>query len=391
MSPTMPNRPPNKSRIPRGFILNWQSSKNQGATPLIRRPITACEACRAAKVKCNAQKDCQRCSNRGIECVYVAPSNSSDAKSQQHGRSPPRSRQSSAHEFSPDIPTDLEINGPDLSMPDGMELDLGELAAWPQEVTEQFPWLTPDLNFQNTTLRSPTHLDPAGWDFSQLSSAYPPFQYPTPASSETYNGLHESPNGNFTAKTSSNNHSSQKELTFDNCQCRSRLSLYIPKITFIMEEKPAPKLDEVFKVTRAVIQSCQDMIDCTRCQITCSDLLCILVVFQHTDACFGHIAKADLSHPVTISIGQYKVTVTNDTTPRQMLVMDLGRQANTLLDSIASVEQRLSSSPCAANRLNEANGEYLRKVKDAFRTNLQLVIDSVDAATSKPGKSGEEV
>jgi hypothetical protein len=148
MSPTMPNRPPNKSRIPRGFILNWQSSKNQGATPLIRRPITACEACRAAKVKCNAQKDCQRCSNRGIECVYVAPSNSSDTKSQHRGRSPPSSRQSSASEFSPDIPTDLEINGPDLSMPDGMELDLGELAAWPQEVTEQFPWLTPDLNFQ---------------------------------------------------------------------------------------------------------------------------------------------------------------------------------------------------------------------------------------------------
>jgi hypothetical protein len=157
-----------------------------------------------------------------------------------------------------------------------------------------------------------------------------------------------------------------------------------------MEEKPSPKLDEVFKVTREAIQSCQDMIDCTRCQISCSDLITILVVFQHTDACFAHIAKVDLAHAVTVSIGEYKVTITNDIKPRQMLVMDLGRQANTLLDSIASVERGLASEPCPATRLNEANGEYLKKVRDACRTNLQSAIDSVCAVTSQLETTVEE-
>lgn len=80
MSPTTPNRLPDKSGVPRSFILNWQSSKAQGAKPLIRRPITACEACRSAKVKCNAKSDCQRCRNREIKCVYKSANGSSEPR-----------------------------------------------------------------------------------------------------------------------------------------------------------------------------------------------------------------------------------------------------------------------------------------------------------------------
>jgi hypothetical protein len=144
----MPNRLPEKSGIPSDFILNWQSSKNRGAKPLIRRPVTACEPCRAAKVKCNAQKDCRRCSSRGIECVYVVPKNSSGVELQHQGRNPTNSRPSSASGLSRDIPTDLEISGTDLSLPDSMELDLGNLSAWPQEVGGQIPWLAPDLSME---------------------------------------------------------------------------------------------------------------------------------------------------------------------------------------------------------------------------------------------------
>lgn len=133
------------------------------------------------------------------------------------------------------------------------------------------------------------------------------------------------------------------------------------------------------------------MIDCTGCQLSCADLICVLVVFQHTDACFAYIAEADLTHPVTVSIGHYEVSITNDIKPRQILVMDLGRQANTLLDSITSVEQGLTASPCPATRLNEANGEYLKKVKDAFRTNLRSVTDSVSRLGSNLGKMVEEI
>lgn len=157
MSPTMPNRLPDKSGIPRGFIRNWQYSKNQGAKPLVRRPTTACEACRTAKVKCNARKDCQRCSNRGIKCVYTAPSLSSDANIQHQGASPKKSMPSSASAISQDIPTDLEIDGTGISFPDNMELDLGDSAVWPQEMAEQLPWVIPDANIEVSEIVKKTH------------------------------------------------------------------------------------------------------------------------------------------------------------------------------------------------------------------------------------------
>lgn len=59
-----------KKQIPGTLVLNWQSPERQAAKPLMRRPMTACEACRAAKVKCNGQRACERCKNRGLRCSY---------------------------------------------------------------------------------------------------------------------------------------------------------------------------------------------------------------------------------------------------------------------------------------------------------------------------------
>jgi hypothetical protein len=57
-----------KSNIPHDFILKWQSS---GPKPLVRRPITACQACRIARVKCDNQPQCERCLSRNIVCRYT--------------------------------------------------------------------------------------------------------------------------------------------------------------------------------------------------------------------------------------------------------------------------------------------------------------------------------
>ncbi|TEY29567.1 hypothetical protein BOTCAL_0941g00010 [Botryotinia calthae] len=392
MSPTTPNRLPEKSGVPRGFILNWQSSKAQGAKPLIRRPITACEACRAAKVKCNAKSDCQRCRNRGIKCLYTSANGSSESRLQsrlqRRSGSPtsleleqPLGSSDISQERSIESSIDMEIDPTDISIPNNSTLNLEDLATWSQEMGEQFPWLTTDSGFDHTALHS-TNLDAPDWNLTQLSPTYPSYQYPAQTTSESYNGVLEMPSGNLTSKNISNHAPPpHKEKARIICQCRSQLTLFIPKITSVMEESPTPKLDSVFKATREVIQSCQDMIDCTSCQLSCSDLMCLLVVFQHTDACFTHISKVDLTHATTVSIGGYEVSITDDIRPRQMLVMDLGRQANTLLDSITAVEETLAASPCAANRLNEVNSEFLKNVKDAFRANLQAVTDSVNRAT----------
>lgn len=69
-----------KKKIPGTLVLNWQPPETQPSKPLIRRPMTACEACRSAKVKCNGQRTCERCRNRGLHCSYVPPSNPQNEK-----------------------------------------------------------------------------------------------------------------------------------------------------------------------------------------------------------------------------------------------------------------------------------------------------------------------
>lgn len=60
-----------RGRLPGTLILDWQSAETRAAKPLVRKPATACEACRLAKVRCDAaQPDCARCQNRGTQCLY---------------------------------------------------------------------------------------------------------------------------------------------------------------------------------------------------------------------------------------------------------------------------------------------------------------------------------
>jgi hypothetical protein len=66
-----------KADIPRSFVSKWQ---NAAPKVKLRRPVTACQTCRAAKVKCDGQQDCSRCSSRGIACSYLNVS-SSDTQS----------------------------------------------------------------------------------------------------------------------------------------------------------------------------------------------------------------------------------------------------------------------------------------------------------------------
>jgi hypothetical protein len=68
MSAVRSARASRKGKIPGNFMLKWQSS---GTKPLVRRPMTACQSCRTAKVKCDGQRECDNCTNRGIVCVYI--------------------------------------------------------------------------------------------------------------------------------------------------------------------------------------------------------------------------------------------------------------------------------------------------------------------------------
>lgn len=68
-----PNRTSRPRSIPENLIVNWRSSSpRDAAKPLLRRPVTACDACRAAKAKCSGKQGCDRCTTRGIACTYTS-------------------------------------------------------------------------------------------------------------------------------------------------------------------------------------------------------------------------------------------------------------------------------------------------------------------------------
>lgn len=66
-----PNRTPRPGNIPENLIVNWRPSNPHDAPrTLLRRPVTACDACRAAKAKCSGKQGCDRCTTRGLLCTY---------------------------------------------------------------------------------------------------------------------------------------------------------------------------------------------------------------------------------------------------------------------------------------------------------------------------------
>lgn len=66
-----PNRTSRPGTIPENLIVNWRPSNHRdGPRTLLRRPVTACDACRTAKAKCSGKQGCDRCTARGLVCTY---------------------------------------------------------------------------------------------------------------------------------------------------------------------------------------------------------------------------------------------------------------------------------------------------------------------------------
>lgn len=150
-----------------------------------------------------------------------------------------------------------------------------------------------------------------------------------------------------------------------------------------MQEKPKPRLDQVLKVTEDVIRSCQAIISCSQCKIGPVDLVSILTVFQQTASCFNHNANSSVDGTIKLDVGAYKVSLMNDILFKRMLVDNLVRQANALLDSLTSFGQSLFLSPQTQTRmdrspacLNQLNLSCLREVVMSFKGFFVLITDA---------------
>lgn len=175
-----------------------------------------------------------------------------------------------------------------------------------------------------------------------------------------------------------------------NCLCRAALMLLLPQVADAMRER---RLDEVFRVTGAVMTGCQTIVDCSTCRITCTDLLLMATVLQETHPCFDFIAKSQLDGTVRVGFGGYEV-MSNNTMLRAMLVTDLVQKTDTVLKGISSKAQsmldryrpdELAGEMC---QLAQANIAYLESsintMKGILRCVMTYVADFHGSGTAAP-------
>jgi hypothetical protein len=151
------------------------------------------------------------------------------------------------------------------------------------------------------------------------------------------------------------------------------LTLLIPNARAALQER---RLDAVCQVTGDVIRRCQDIVSCKGCSVNCTDLICIMAVFQEADFCFEYIAKGDIDKAISVSMGSYEMAVDEQDAKhwRRMLVIQLVRRANELLNSISARGQDMLKELDPGCRLGRVNIEYLEAVIRNSRENFHHIM-----------------
>ncbi|KAL4904011.1 hypothetical protein BDW74DRAFT_154973 [Aspergillus multicolor] len=399
MPPKMPLTPQQrrKSRnkeIPLNLIQTWQCPGNEGARPVVRRPITACDACRAAKVKCTGlQNACDRCTGRGLPCKYTTPSHAGSSSS--HARStasssPPNTSSSSStssNRQSPSTAASSIAGSNKSSSSDAMAMewvldsaeplnfddvpghDFSSMVDWSKDMSSQMvDWSTLDFSQNTIDLNA---LGTGGMDVFS-----PPGQTSLIPGQSQDTGSTINP-----ASMASAIPTVPLPPPFaETCHCRSNLMAQVPEVKDAMQRKPRPQLDRIFKVTGNVLYACRDLVGCPTCQINYADLVCVMAVLQQTETCFEHIAKEGLStSAIRVSVGEYEVPIGNEIKLGHILVMDLVSQANCLLKLLRKRSQLLVQTQSAAqSRMAQLNMEYLQEVVKSFGQTLRGIADSFD-------------
>jgi hypothetical protein len=379
-----------KGDIPGGLILRWQ---NSAAQPVIRRPLTACQMCRIAKVKCNGKQDCDRCTSRGLVCRYKetdkrdtqAPLNDT-ALSTAATQSTPEDAL-----LNLDSPSALDHYSTSTTVYNGDRI-VDPMADWPtQQMLGNLDWEIVDPTF---SVRSLINLSDmvlllipflkentinAFYNLPMLPDINTP---PSAISSSRQDFVASNPLSHINvvdaATTTPNNGLAQPDInqlsSLPRCQCRERLAGLIPQVNRAMQGK---QFNQVFQGTQQVVDGFQGTVDCRDCNITCTELICIMSMFQQTDSYFDYIARADTWSAMDMSFGGSQVPI-NDPKLRAMLVISLIHQATLVLDAIRSKGQHMIQALCPPSALARTNIAYLDSAISDFRTTLGVIADTAN-------------
>ncbi|KAL4966534.1 Zn(II)2Cys6 transcription factor domain-containing protein [Aspergillus stella-maris] len=375
-----------KDEIPSHLVQSWQASDRHGAKTAVRRPVTACDTCRSAKVRCKGRHNsCDRCITKGIQCRFSSlPSRIPDILDDSSTGSlsntvVPIDASSPVLNGTNNMLAVGELGGlgmPDLNAPLIEQPPSTTMVDWSRGIPSQlFDW--PSLDWSEYTI------DPTlGLQSNDLGLSQPSIEHASHGESSS--------NTSSTVDNSSKlSCASQSRQAEDTCQCRADLMAQVPKVKDAME-KPSPQLDQILNVTFKVLFVCRNLIVCTKCQISYADLVCVVAVLQQTETGLEHIAEQGLnndyiSSTIKISMGDYDVPFGNQATLRHALVMDLVATANCLLDKLrlrseALAEKESQSASTAQSRLTRINMNYLQEVVKSFESTLRSIASSLEGS-----------
>lgn len=361
---------PSRQGIPANLVQKWQSSPRRVASPQIRRPRTACERCRTAKVRClgDGQRECERCISRKTPCRYIrlepAPS-----------PGPIATTSSSDPEQTPtsgqiQVDSGFDSTHEPTCNDDASQQILGTPATWP--------------NIENTTetpVQQQQYVDWSSIDPAMtlsLPAALPNAHVPESEQQPSLESLGLFP---LITSTTADSLSWQNQLTSQSCQCRAGLAQLIPSARAALRER---RLDGVFRVTSDVIQQCEGIVSCGACNVNCTELICIMAVFQELDGCFEYVAMGELEGSIKVSMRSYELELgLNDQEAqewRRMLVVQLVRRAERLLESISETGQDMLRRLDPGCKLGRVNINYLDAVIGNSRENLHQIVERLGNA-----------
>jgi hypothetical protein len=168
-------------------------------------------------------------------------------------------------------------------------------------------------------------------------------------------------------------------LSLPDCQCRGNLATMLPRVNKAMQEKQS---DAVFRGTQQVVDGFQNLINCTHCKMACTDLICIMAIFQQTDIFFEYIATSNADGAINMSFGGYEIPI-NDPKLRAVLVLSLIHQAISVLDAISSKGRQMLESLCTPSPLAQANVGHIDKATEESKSVLRGIADVVDRAAKE--------
>lgn len=359
-----------KEEIPVNLVQKWQSSPRRLPRPQVRRPRTACERCRTAKVRCHGdgQNGCGRCTSRGLPCRYGQTDPSPGPTATPSGSNPDRTTTRE------DIPPDSELSAGHTA-----EFAGDNAISFPQIHESSIPWT--NSNRPTETLTQHEYMDWSSVDPAitlDLSGVFQDASTPASRHQPSLDSLGLLP---LITNTTAENFPWEHQLASQSCQCRTGLAQLIPDARAALRQR---QLSEVFQVTRDVIQKCEGIAGCEACGVNCTDLICIMAVFQEVDGCFEYVAKGEIAGEIKVSIGSYEIEAGSSDQDakewRMMLVRQLVRRADRLLDSISATGQDMLRRLDPECRLGRVNIDYLEAVIRNSRENLHRTIEGLENA-----------